>query len=529
MLHELAVRNLGVIEEASVLLSSGLTALTGETGAGKTLVTTAIGLLLGGRADPSLVRPGSDEAVVEGRFVDDSGDEIVVKRVVPATGRSRAYLNGGLATLSAVAEATEGIVELHGQHGQQSLLRGSARRLALDEFGGHDTATLAQIRTALRQALADLDDLGGDEIARAREVELLQFQIDEIETVGVASADEDDELAALEAILGDATGHSEAADRAVELLSTDGPVDEALGKALAALDDRTPFAAPSDQLLAIQSDLADVVASLRGVSDSIDHDPERLQEIQRRREALTGLRRKYGPDLAAVLAFQVHLHERLETIKSHAERAEALTATIEVLQAEEQAAAAKLGDDRRATAPKLAKKVEKELQKLALPKARLQVSVGDDPGDDIDFLVSMNPGSPMLPMTKVASGGELSRIMLALQLVVGSTASTVIYDEVDAGVGGEAATSIGQALAGVGVKHQVLVVTHLPQVAACAAQQVQIVKAISGRTTTTELHVLDHDERVVELARMLSGTPDSENARAHAAELLDAAHLDAAR
>jgi len=521
MLHELAVRNLGVIEEASVLLGPGLTALTGETGAGKTLVTTAIGLLLGGRADPSLVRPGADEAAVEGRFVDGSGDEVIVKRVVPASGRSRAYVNGDLATLGAIAEATAGIVELHGQHGQQSLLKGSARRLALDEFGGHDTATLAQARAALRQAQADLEALGGDEFARARELELLQFQVDEIDAVNIASADEDDELAKLESILGDATGHSEAADRAVELLSTDGPIDEAIVKALKSLADRVPLAGAAERLVGIQSDLADVVNELRGTADDIENDPERLHEIQQRRAELTGLRRKYGPDLAAVLAFHAQATERLETIKSHAEQAELLTAKIEQLELEEQAAAAQLGADRRATAPKLAKKVEKELRKLALPKAKLEVSVGDDPGDDIDFLVSMNPGSPLLPMAKVASGGELSRIMLALQLVVGSTASTVIYDEVDAGVGGEAATSIGQALAGVGGKHQVLVVTHLPQVAASAAQHVQIVKAIEGRTTTTELHMLDHDARIVELARMLSGTPDSENARAHAAELLD--------
>lgn len=523
MLHELAVRNLGVIEEARVLLDPGLTALTGETGAGKTLVTTAIGLLLGGRADPSLVRPGEDEAVVEGRFVDRAGDELVIKRVVPSSGRSRAYVNGDLATLAAIAEATAGVVELHGQHGQQSLLRPAARRLALDEFGSHDTATLAQIRAALRQAHADLESLGGDEFARARELELLQFQVEEIDAVGIASAAEDDELASLEAVLGDATGHREAADRAVELLSTDGPVDEALGEALLALADRVPLAASAERLLAIQSDLADVAADLRSSSDDIENDPARLDEIQRRREALTGLRRKYGPDLGEVLAFRAQAADRLDTIKSHAERAAALTESIQKLQADEQRAAAKLGADRRATAPKLAERVLKELHKLALPKARLEVAVGDDPGDDIDFLVAMNPGSPLLPMAKVASGGELSRIMLALQLVVGSTAATVIYDEVDAGVGGEAATSIGQALAGVGADHQVLVVTHLPQVAACAAQQVLIVKAIKGRMTTTELRVLDHDDRIVELARMLSGTPDSANARAHAAELLDAA------
>jgi len=523
MLTELVVRNLGVIEEASVLLEPGVTALTGETGAGKTLVTEAINLLKGGRAEPSLVRPGASEASVEGRFVDDQGGEFVVRRVLPAEGRSRAYLNGGLSTAMVLDEAISPLIEIHGQHGQQTMLRSAARRAALDRFGGHDLEPLAMASEALRQAMTDLDALGGDEIARNREIELLQYQLEEIDAAAIVDADEDDRLAARELVLGDAGAHGEAADAAIEQLSVDGPAGSALAEALTALRDREPFASIVERLYAMQAELSDLVEELRSASSTIDDDPESLHELQSRREELTAIRRKYGADLAAVLEFGATTRQRLDELENFAERAVEVAARIEALQATEAQAAAELLAARQATAPKLAKKVQAALRRLALPKAQFEIQIQGDAGRDIDFLVSMNPGSPTLPVAKVASGGELSRIMLALQLVVGGDTESVIYDEVDAGVGGEAALAIGQALAGVGAKHQVLVVTHLPQVAACADHQINIVKTVKGKSTATVLHDLDHEGRVVELARMLSGTPDSDNARAHAAELLASA------
>ncbi len=522
MIHELHVANLGVIESATITFGSGLTALTGETGAGKTLVTEAIDLLTGGRSDPNLVRTGADQATVEGRFVDSDGEEVTVRRVIPADGRSRAYLNGAMANLAALGDAIRPLVEIHGQHGQQALLRSEARRSALDLFGGHDTAPLAQARAELRRAQAELEGLGGDEFERAREIDLLSFQVDEIEVVGIADAEEDERLARREALLGDATAHGEAAEKAVDALSVDGPAGSALAQALAALNDRSPFAKISERVYALQAELGDIVDELRSSAESIDDDPRLLEQLQERREQLTALRRKYGPDLGAVLLFQRTAAERLETLRNHHERAQHVSAEIEALTMRVRDEEAKLGAKRRATAPKLAQAVVKELRKLALPKAELEVVVGDDPGDQVDLAISMNPGAPLLPLAKVASGGELSRVMLALQMVVGSVADTVVYDEVDAGVGGEAATAIGQALAGVGRKHQVLVVTHLAQVAACADRQVNIVKTITGSSTRTDLVELDDAGRVVELARMLSGSPDSESARLHAAELLEA-------
>ena len=520
MLHELVVRNLGVIEEASVVLRGGMTALTGETGAGKTLVTEAINLLTGGRADNVLVRPGAEEASVEGRFVLPDESEVVVRRVVPSDGRSRAYLDGSFATIAELTESIAPLVEVHGQHGQQTMLRPGVRRDALDRFGNHDLEPLASARRELRDARAQLDELGGDELARNREIELLRYQVDEIEHAEILDADEDTRLAEQELVLGDAGAHGEAANESIELLSADGAVGAGLAEAIATLDGRSPFAEVSERLYAVQAEIADLVEELRGVASTIDDDPESLARVQARREVLTGLRRKYGANLAEVLSYGEQTAKRLDELEHHGERAEALEAHIARLEAAEAAAAAELLAARQATAPRLAAAVQAELRKLALPKARFEVDLGGPAGGEVDFVVSMNPGAPVLPIAKVASGGELSRVMLALQLVVGGDTSTVIYDEVDAGVGGEAATSIGQALAGVGGNHQVLVVTHLPQVAACADHQVNIVKNATARKTITELHELDHDGRIVELARMLSGSPDSDNARAHAAELL---------
>jgi len=520
MLSELVVRNLGVIEQASVLLDGGVTALTGETGAGKTLVTEAINLLTGRRAEPALVRPGSDEASVEGRFVAADGSEFVVRRVLPANGRSRAYLNGALSTATELEETIGPLIEIHGQHGQQTMLRSAKRRSALDRFGKHDLEPLRVATETLKRAQADLDALGGDEFARNREIELLQYQLEEIGGAAIVDAEEDDRLAAKELVLGDAGAHGEAAEAAIEQLSVDGPAGASIALALTAVREREPFSAVAERIYALQAEIADIVEELRAAAGVIDDDPASLHDVQARRELLTGLRRKYGANLAAVIAFGDQAQQRLDELRNHAERAAEVSEQIDQLRLDQQRAADELLAARQASAPKLAKKVQAELRRLALPKAVFQIEAAGEAGQDVDFLVTMNPGAPPLPVAKVASGGELSRIMLALQLVVGGDAGSVVYDEVDAGVGGEAALAIGQALAGVGAKHQVLVVTHLPQVAACADRQVNIVKTVKGNSTATELHDLDHDARIIELARMLSGSPDSDNARAHAAELL---------
>jgi DNA repair protein RecN (Recombination protein N) len=541
---ELAVRDLGVIAELRLVLGPGMTALTGETGAGKTLVVDAIELLVGGRADAVLVRAGADEAWVEGRFVvgagglvgdghsaRDGGDEIVLARAIPRSGRSRAYIDGRLATAGELAAIGAGLVDLHGQHAHQSLLHAAAQREALDRFGHVDLGSLQAARAEIRTILDELGGMGGDERARARELDLLRYQVADIDAATITGPEEDAALERLEDELADATAHREAASGAVMLLSGDDVGDvpdaaasaaDAVGSALALVAGRTPFGGAEARLRALAAELTDVAGELRAVGEAIDEDPERLARVRERRQLLHDLRRKYGETLADVLAEGERLRARLAELEDHDRRAAELDARLSAARAAEAEAAAKVAAARRDAAPLLAAEVQAHLAELALPKALVEVDVGgDDPADDVELRLAANPGTPPLPLAKVASGGELARIMLALRLVLSAAPPTLVFDEVDAGIGGAAAVAVGRALARLaGQPHQVLVVTHLPQVAAYADAQVRVDKQSDESTTVARASVLDHRERVIELSRMLSGQPESDAARVHAAELL---------
>jgi DNA repair protein RecN (Recombination protein N) len=526
MLVELGVSDLGVIDGLRVVFGPGMTALTGETGAGKTMLVEAIELLVGGRADAMLVRPGATEATIEGRFVADD-DEVVLTRVVPATGRSRAYVNGRIAPVASLAEWGERLVDLHGQHAHQSLLAAATQRAALDRFGIVDLAPMREARAELARIDAALAELGGDERSRAREIDLLRFQVDELDRARLQDPDEDERLALEEDELGDALAHREAAAIAGAAMQDDGGAIDTLGTALAAISGRRPFESSAAWLRSIAADLADVAVELRGAGERIEDDPERLAAVRERRQLLHDLRRKYGETLADVLAYCDEVRTRLGELESYEARAAALDAERGVALAQVEATARAVGESRRAAAPELAASVEAELTQLAMAKAQLAVEVGDrDPGDDVGFLLSANPGAPLLPLTKIASGGELARAMLALRLVLldgrdDSGPPTLVFDEVDAGVGGQAAVAVGRALATLGATRQVFVVTHLPQVAAHADTQIAVTKSTVRGATTATAAVLDDAGRVVELSRMLSGSPDSATARDHAAELLE--------
>ncbi len=524
MLSELAVTDLGVIRQLSLVLADGMVAVTGETGAGKTLVVEAIELLVGGRADPSMVRHGAEEAVVEGRFV-VAGDEVVVRRVVPASGRSRAYIDGALATAGALAELGTTLVDLHGQHDHQSLLSPAVQRDALDRFGGVDLGPRAEARRQLAELDRQLAELGGDERARAREIDLLRFQVDELAAAGLADPDEDEHLAAEEELLADALAHQEAALVALAALDADEGAVAGVARAAAALDGRAPFADSLERLRILEAELVDVASTVRARGESIEDDPARLDAVQQRRRLLHELQRKYGDSLAEVIGFEAEARQRLEALTDRDRLAVDLdgrraTARAALAEAERQVGAA-----RRAAAPRLAEATLAHLVELAMPQARMAVEVEGEAGDDVSYLLAANPGSPPRPLVKVASGGELARTMLALRLVLSAAPPTLVFDEVDAGVGGAAATAVGRALAALATDHQVLVVTHLPQVAAWAGVQVGISKREQDATTVTEAQVLAGTEREVELARMLSGSPDSTTARRHAAELLAASRL----
>ncbi len=560
MLSELRVSQLGVIDDLAIVFAPGLTALTGETGAGKTLVVEAIELLLGGRAEGMRVRPGAAEAAVEGRFVvparfgpaGEEGEgleqevEVVLGRVVPAEGRSRAYIDGKMATTAALSEVGDRLVDLHGQHEHQSLFSAAAQRDALDLFAGADRGPREAARRQLRQLDETIASAGGDGASRGREAELLRYQLSELDAAALVSSEEDDDLAAEEERLARAASHRAAARQAYEHLSGEDQLRDRLGEVVAGLAGHPPLTGIYDRLHALSAELADIAGEAHDAAERLEEDPERLAAVVARRAQLHELRRKYarpgarpGGGLDEVMAFHQEARERLEELEGLDALASRLGQQRAACLAELRSAAEELGRARRRQAAALGRAVEAQLRLLAMPNARFEVTVGADvpdddlramSGEEVTFLLAANPGGPLLPLAKVASGGELARAMLALRLVLLALLGTeeagpmtLVFDEVDAGIGGEASLAVGRALADLGRRYQVLVVTHLAQVAAFADAQIALSKdERDGRNFTVARSVAGRD-RVVELSRMLSGQPDSRTARLHAAELLQAA------
>ena len=523
MLEELQIRNLGVIEELSLVLPAGSIAVTGETGAGKTMVVGAIQLLMGGRAEPEMVRIGADEAVVEGRFVEPDGTEIVAKRVVPAHGRSRAYLDGSLATASALHDKIGHLIDLHGQHSQQSILqKPSTQRDSIDRFGGIDRAPLRDARADLAAIDASLADVGGDATERARRIDLLRYQLDELVAADLSDVDEPEKLQERESVLANAFDHQVAAGEAGDLLGADGPAADALASASGALTNGPPFTEIAARIQVLQEELADLAADVRSIGEQTIDDPEARQAVRERLQMLVELRRKYGPTLSDVMAYANDLQAQLDQLESHEQQVAQLTERRVAAVAKLSTVAAKTRAARTKATKPLAKAVEAELAKLAMPDAKVAVQVEGDAGDDVLILLAPNPGLPMLPIGKNASGGELSRTMLALRLVLAGGPPIKIFDEVDAGIGGETARAVGEALSSLGGAGQVFVVTHLAQVASFAGNHVVIDKSTSNGSTSSQARILTADERVIEVSRMLSGSPDSQAAHEHAEELLSA-------
>ena len=539
-LVELAVSDLGIIDRLHLVLGPNMTALTGETGAGKTMVVGAIELLLGGRADPVVVRSGATEAVVEGRF-EVNGEELILTRVVPAEGRSRAYVNGRMATATALGETSRVLIDLHGQNAHQSLLSPSVQRQALDRYADIDVAPLVDARNRLARLGAERDSLGGDPGTRARELDLLRHQIAELDAAELEDPGEDAGLSATEEILADAFAHQEAAQAAVEALRGDHGGIDRVREAGAALDGRLPFETAAERLASLVAELTDVADDVRHRGEEIDEDPEKLADVRQRRQLLVDLRRKYGTapqvdgrvgggTLADVITYRDEARARLAQLESHDADLEAIDRAIAGARAELAQIAATVGAARRAAAPALATEVEGRLADLAMAKAALRVTVDDaDPGDEVRFLLAANPGLPAGPLNKVASGGELARTMLALRLVLGNAPPILVFDEVDAGIGGNAAVAVGRSLAALGRRHQVLVVTHLPQVAAYADHQVLVSKSDEAGISAMSADPLSADRRVDELSRMLAGSHGGVPMREAARELLDAAGLERER
>jgi len=584
MLEEVRITGLGVIDEAVLELSGGFNVVTGETGAGKTMVVSGLGLLFGGRADPSRVRPGSDRATVEGRLrvepggevarqvsdaggdLDDDDSTLLLSRSVSAEGRSRATAGGRGVPVSLLTYLADDLVAVHGQADQQQLLRPGRQRQALDRFGGPALSRLLagyqrsyQQHAELRAELDELTSLARD---RAREADDLRRGLAEVERAEPAEGEdiellaEEERLAnadalhsaatsAHEALLGDpASGSYEAADAATLLASARQALESAAhhDQALAALAARVSEAAYL---------VSDVAAELASYAQSIEADPVRLSVVQERRAELARLIRAYGAlapardlpdggaqggDLAAVLSWAKSAALRLVELDSTDERIAALGEQEAALAATVAELAAQLTASRREVAGRFAAEVTAELAALAMPHAHLDVAVaparelGPHGGDEVEIRLAAHPGATALPLNKGASGGELSRVMLAIEVVFAGAdpVPTFVFDEVDAGVGGKAAVEIGRRLARLARRAQVIVVTHLPQVAAFADTHLVVEKADDGSVTRSGITRLDDEGRVRELSRMLAGLEDSEFGRAHAGELLAAAAAERA-
>ncbi len=532
MLQELRITDLGIVDELHLVIGPGLTAITGETGAGKTLITGALALLAGERADTGVVRDGTTEARVEGRFEDEHGDEVVLARVVPASGRSRAYVNGRLATAGELAERAAGLLDLHAQHAHQALLEPAAQRRILDAFAGPAAAEALDRYRRARAELATIDqalgDLGGDTRMRAREISLLEFQIQELDVAELTDPMEDETLAAEEARLADAVSLREAVARARTAI--DGTVSEGIADAVAALGHREPLATIEARVRGLQAELSDLTQELRAQDELLVDDPDRLEVIRNRRQLFRDLGRKYGDDLAEVIAFRDDAVERLALLRGHDERVAELEGSRQGALAALDRAAGELRAARTAAAEPFAAAVTEHLRDLAMPGAWLGIEIapsepGEDGADDVTMMLAANPGESPGPLARVASGGERSRALLAVRVAAQTrdavpVGRALVFDEVDAGVGGEAGGAVGVALAGLAATAQVLCVTHLAQVAACAQSQVVVRKGEAGGRTVARAATVDGEDRVSELSRMLAGVEESSHARRHAEELL---------
>ena len=525
MLRFLSIRNLAVIDRLELDFEPGLTVLTGETGAGKSILVGAVGLLVGGRASADLVRTGEDQTAVEAVFETPAGDELIVRREITANGgRSRAFVNGNLTTSAALKELAAGLVDLHGQHEHQVLLDPAAHLDLLDEFAG--TAALRaeagaafarwlQIRTERERVLAG-------EREKASRAEFIAFQLGEIDRVKPQPG-EDNELSAVRQVLANADKLQRLSSEAYSALyEGDNAALPALGTVwkrlaeLAAIDER--FTPHLDARTAVKSQLEDLAFFLRSYGAGIDASPARLQEVEDRLALLERLKKKHGPTLDEVIGKSERLRRDLHDIEHADERASELEAALAAARGEYLKTAGTLSKERKGRAREFSRTLEGSLADLAMARTRCEVRFadGDEPPesawtergfDSAEFFISPNPGEDVRPLAKIASGGELSRIMLALKTLATTDApgKTLIFDEVDAGIGGAAADDVGARLQKLGRRFQVFCITHLPQIAAYGESHVGISKVVKGGRTTTTVVRLAGREREQELARMIGG------------------------
>ena len=565
MLLELRIENLLLIERAELRLGPGLNAITGETGAGKTVLAHSLDLIMGGKARPNIVRPGADEAWVEGSFElpdgflsdpalaeiaerlpDDlrAGEEaeLTLGRRVSASGRTSAFVQGRSASAADLQALGSRLLSFYGQHEHRRLTLASAQLDTLDGFVGADQLELrAEHRTVHAEVVRlerELDDLRERSGARERDIDLLRFELSEIEAAAPDPAEEDD-LASERDRLRHSEGLREAAATSHDALAGGGEggggAADAVGSAIAALGGSEGVDAELDRLAervrALDAEARDLAAELRSYADGLESDPARLQQVEERMEALDRLKRKHGGTLEAVLAHAETCRAEIEALEGGEELGAELEAELDAARSRRDELADRLSERRTEAAPELEKRVAGDLDKLAMSGARLEVEVSGNPDghgqwgrDRVEMKVATNPGMPVSPLRDAASGGEMSRVLLALARQAGGAgAATFVFDEIDAGIGGNTARAVGETLKELGAEGQVVCITHLAQVASMAGTHFRIEKSVSGDAAVATVERVEGEELVAEIVRMLGGEGGDDAVGRHARDLLEAA------
>jgi DNA repair protein RecN (Recombination protein N) len=538
MLRLLRIRNLAVIEAVEVELEPGFNVLTGETGAGKSILVDAVGLLLGARASADLVRTGEAQATIEAIFEGADEGEVIVRREVTSQGRSRSFINGTLATAGALRELADLLVELHGQHEHQSLLNPLTHLPLVDESAGLDALLqpVATAWTSMRRLREQRDRARMDGREKAARLDLIAFQLGEIEKAALKPG-EDEELATSRRVLANAERIQRLCEESyATLYESDQAVLSGLAqvwKRVAELATIEPkFADQLDSRENIKSQLEDMAFLLRRYGDEIDASPVRLQQVEDRLASIERLKRKYGPTLQDVIATGAALAREREMLTRSEEAAEDLDRMLAEARQRYLDLARDLSRRRRTASKQFASQVEAHLAQLAMTRTRFEVRFSaEEPGEDAwsergidqaEFFVSPNIGEGLRPLARIVSGGELSRLMLALKTMaaVEGAGKTLIFDEVDAGIGGEVAEVVGRKLQQLGQRFQVVCITHLPQIASRASTHYHLEKSIRGRRTVTAVQRLDAAGRIEEISRMIGGRSISEPVRASARQML---------
>ena len=549
MLTELNIKNFAIIDSLNITFEKGFNVLTGETGAGKSIIVDAVDLVLGGRASSEMIRSGCEEAVVEAAFdISDvkgvseklgemgieKDDNLVIKRTLSASGKNKVFINGSMATIAMLSDVGEFLVDIHGQHEHQTLIKVERHIDVLDEYAalGPLRQEMSEIYSEWNRVKDELESLKSSEADKEKKVDLLRFQSDEIEKAAL-KVDEDEELLEERKLLSNAGRLYESANTALEILYLQsGSALELIKKAGSNVTDISiideSMRVTLDAINSASASIEDAALTLRDYVGRISFDPERLNEIEERLDLIGRLKRKYGNTVSEILKYREEVDRELDGIERAEERIGELEREGERLKDKGLKVAETLSERRKKGSDELTKKVVKELSDLGMKKAIFEVKmerlndISAKGSDKVEFLLSSNPGEATKPLSKIASGGELSRIMLALKKVLANPtgAPTMVFDEVDSGIGGGIAEVVGRKLREVAEGRQVLCITHLAQIAAMADLHYAVSKGENKGRTTTTVSRLSGDERVDEVARMLGGMTITEATKRHAEEML---------